>query len=116
MTILYCKNVTALQHMRRLQMAQLLSLPLDTSLNSFEFDGVSTLTINELIVFRVLLCNLNHAVDRDRLMCAVYSDEGPWPDSNVLQVFVGRIRGKLGSQIEILPVRGVGYQMRLLVQ
>lgn len=108
MTLLYCKDLIAIRRVQRLQMTILLPTVKET-----DFQGLNTLTVNENIVFRVLLVNHGLIVSRDQLMCALYSDEGPWPRSNGLQVFVARLRAKMRGQIAIVPVHGYGYRLEL---
>lgn len=100
MTIKFCSGTAQLQSMRRLKA---MMLPTDNELGD--------LTTNEHIIFGVLLANLGSEVTRDQLMCALYSDEGPWPRSNVLQVLTGRLRAKVKGAYFIEPIHGVGYRM-----
>lgn len=99
MTIKFCSGTAQLQSMRRLRLMTLPPIP--------DLD----LTTNEHIIFGVLYANLGDVVTRDQLMCALYSDEGPWPRSNVLQVLTGRLRAKVKGAYFIDAIPGVGYRM-----
>jgi DNA-binding response OmpR family regulator len=63
-------------------------------------------------VLRVLMASANQAVDRNQLLNVVWGDDGN--SSNIVDVYVGRLRRKLEEDFErpqyILSVRGIGYK------
>ena len=75
--------------------------------------GPVDLTHTEMQVLRVLMTSANQAVDRARLLSAVWSDDGNG-SSNIVDVYIGRLRRKLEDDFEhpqyILSVRGIGYK------
>lgn len=70
------------------------------------------LTHTEMLVLRVLMSSANQAVDRNQLLSAVWGDEGN--SSNIVDVYVGRLRRKLEEDFEhpqyLVSVRGIGYK------
>lgn len=109
MTVHFCRNVRALQRMRHLQAIMLLTEDIPDRFLFLSSDH--GLSVNERIVLNVLLCNAGEVVERERLMCALYSDEGSWPTSNTLQVFVNRLRKKLKGKVHIEAITRVGYRI-----
>lgn len=86
---------------------------------SVEFDSRSgavtsdgrpvTLTAQETNVLSYLLHNADRVVSRTELSEHVYGYDAE-RDSNTIEVFIGRLRRKLGAEI-IRTVRGRGYQV-----
>jgi len=69
-----------------------------------------TLTHREWSILECLVLNAGRIVARDRLMSAV-SD---WSDEltpNAIEVYVSRLRAKLGGAARIRAVRGLGYRI-----
>lgn len=69
------------------------------------------LTQREWSVLECLVLSAGRLVTKERLMSAV-SD---WSDEltpNAVEVYVSRLRGKLGDAAQIRTVRGLGYQIR----
>ena len=73
------------------------------------------LSARELAVLDVLLGNANRLISHDELKAVAWSDS-PEISSGAVRVFLTGLRDKLnsiGSRIQILNVRGYGYQVRL---
>lgn len=74
----------------------------------------SDLTRFEQLIFNRLNAANGEIVSKDELMSALYpcyDPEEAKPSSNTIEVFVGRVRRKIGEK-EITTVRGRGYKMR----
>ena len=77
-------------------------------------DGQSsiTLTPTEMQVLRVLMNYSGQVVNRDQLLSAVWNDNEN--NSNIVDVYVKRLRAKLGDDTEkpqhIVSIRGLGYK------
>jgi two-component system response regulator PhoP len=88
---------------------------LDTGSRSVESDGSPVeLTAFEYKVLEYLMMNAGKVVPKGRLVEHVY-DEDLDPDSNVLEVLVGRLRRKLDPERKFNPIetrRGQGYRFR----
>ncbi len=67
------------------------------------------LTSHEFRVLSYLMHHMGEVVSRSELIEHVYAQDFD-RDSNTIEVFVGRLRRKLGSDA-IRTVRGLGYQM-----
>lgn len=65
----------------------------------------------ELTILKRLAADVGNVVTKEELVKALYP-EGPrhGDESNCLEVFVGRIRKKIGREL-IKTVRGVGYKL-----
>lgn len=82
----------------------------DTRSGSVTLHGAPiTLTAQETNVLSYLLHNADSVVSRTELSEHVYGYDGE-RDSNTIEVFIGRLRRKLGSDL-IRTVRGRGYQV-----
>jgi two-component system OmpR family response regulator len=85
-------------------------LRLDTLGGRFSLDGVPLqLTAQEFRILSYLMHHAGAVVSRTELMEHVY-DRHFDSDSNVLEVLIGRIRRKLGTDL-IHTVRGLGYRL-----
>ena len=83
---------------------------LDTRSLEVRLDGKPVqLTAHELKVLRYLLHNAGRTVSRTELTEHIYAQDFD-RDSNTIEVFVARIRKKLGAEL-IRTVRGLGYQI-----
>ena len=75
-------------------------------------DGQSLgLSQREWSILECLVLNAGRLVTKERLMSAV-SD---WSDEltpNAVEVYVSRVRAKIGDAAQIRTVRGLGYQIR----
>lgn len=84
---------------------------LDLAARRVEIDGrVLDLPRREWSVLECLALEAGRVVSKDRLIGAVAS----WSDdlsTNAIEVYVSRIRAKLGDALLIRPVRGVGYRL-----
>ena len=67
------------------------------------------LTPKEWALLRVLASRPGQTFTRERLLEALYQWDGA-SDSNTLEVFISRLRRKLGSDL-IETVRGTGYRL-----
>ena len=85
-------------------------LKLDTASHAVERAGrVVTLTAKEYALLEFLLLNQGRVVGREEIAQHVW-DENFDPFSNVIDVYVARLRQKLGSET-IVTVRGEGYRL-----
>lgn len=81
---------------------------IDTRQRSVVVEGKSVdLTSLEFKFITYLIMSKNKVISQSEIFEHVY-DEGKEPDSNAIEVLVGRIRKKIGSDI-ILTRRGQGY-------
>ncbi len=89
---------------------------LDTGSRSVQVEGNSVaLTAFEYKVLEYLMMHAGEVVSKFQLAEHVY-DEDLDPDSNVLEVLVGRLRRKLDPKRRLNPIetrRGQGYRFRL---
>lgn len=87
-------------------------LRLDVARRRVERAGVAVeLTRREFELLRVLALNAGIVMGRDRLLALVWGYDFE-VNTNVVDVFVGYLRKKLGSEPLIHTVRGVGFVMR----
>lgn len=90
-------------------------LVLDFSAQSVEVSGkLVSLTTFEYRLLEYLVMHANQLVTREDLSSHLY--DGSIPDSNALEVFVGRVRRKIDPTGELKPietVRGRGYRFIL---
>ena len=83
-------------------------LELDTVAQRFSLDGAPlTLTAQEHRILAYLMHHAGRIVSRTELVEHIY-DQDFDRDSNTVEVFVGRLRKKLGVEV-IQTVRGLGY-------
>ena len=78
--------------------------------NAFAREQPLELTLREWSILECLVLNAGRLVGKDRLMSAV-SD---WSDEltpNAIEVYVSRLRAKLGDAAHIRTVRGLGYRI-----
>jgi len=86
-------------------------LRLDTRTARVTLDGVHVaLTAHELRVLDYLMHHPGEVVSRTQLTEHIYAQDFD-RDSNTIEVFVGRLRRKLGAE-RIETVRGLGYRLR----
>jgi len=86
-------------------------LRLDTATSKADVDGVPLkLTSHEYRMLAYLMHHKGAVVSRTELVEHLY-DQDFDRDSNTIEVFVGRLRKKLGVDL-IETVRGMGYRMR----
>jgi two-component system OmpR family response regulator len=86
-------------------------LHLDTKTSKASVDGVSLkLTSHEYRLLSYLMHHMDEVVSRTELVEHLY-DQDFDRDSNTIEVFVGRLRKKMGVDL-IETVRGMGYRMR----
>ena len=91
----------------------------DTSLNLdtvrlYTSDGEELLTVKELQLCRILLETFPNVVTRQQLLTSIW-DEEAFVEENTLTVNIKRLRKKLeaiNSSLEIITIRGIGYQLR----
>jgi DNA-binding response OmpR family regulator len=87
------------------------ALRLDTTRKeSCDGDRALGLTQREWAILECLVLNAGRIVSKDRLMSAI-SD---WSDDlspNAIEVYVSRLRAKLGDAAQIRAVRGLGYRI-----
>ena len=85
-------------------------LAYDSQTGQFELDGLPLrLTALEWRVLSALMLRRDVVIDRLDLMERVYEGDAD-PDSNSLEVIVGRLRRKIGRDL-IETVRGRGYRL-----
>ncbi|TWH35951.1 MULTISPECIES: response regulator transcription factor [unclassified Aminobacter] len=86
-------------------------LRLDTKSSKATIDGVTLkLTSHEFRLLAYLMHHMDQVVSRTELVEHLY-DQDFDRDSNTIEVFVGRLRKKMGVDL-IETVRGLGYRMR----
>ncbi|MDB5704183.1 MAG: DNA-binding response regulator [Sphingomonas bacterium] len=86
------------------------ALAYDSQTGQFELDGLPLrLTALEWRVLSALMLRRDVVVDRLELMERVYEGDAD-PDSNSLEVIIGRLRRKIGRDL-IETVRGRGYRL-----
>ncbi|MGU3399791.1 response regulator transcription factor [Brucellaceae bacterium D45D] len=86
-------------------------LKLDTKTSKASVDGVMLkLTSHEFRLLSYLMHHMDEVVSRTELVEHLY-DQDFDRDSNTIEVFVGRLRKKMGIDL-IETVRGMGYRMR----
>jgi two-component system OmpR family response regulator len=86
-------------------------LRLDTKASKADMDGVPLkLTSHEFRLLAYLMHHMGKVVSRTELVEHLY-DQDFDRDSNTIEVFVGRLRKKMGSDM-IETVRGMGYRIR----
>ena len=89
---------------------QLPGLSIDLAREQVRRAGVPiALTHKEWALLRVLATRPEQTFTRERLQDALYQWDGS-SDSNTLEVFISRLRRKLGSEL-IETVRGTGYRL-----
>lgn len=92
-------------------------IALDTRTQLVTLDGQSVeLTSFEFKVLEYLMLHANKVVSKTELTEHIY-DQDFDRDSNVIEVFVGRLRRKLGANDEFQPIetlRGRGYRFALV--
>jgi two-component system OmpR family response regulator len=86
-------------------------LRLDTKSSKADIDGRTLkLTSHEFRLLAYLMHHMDEVVSRTELVEHLY-DQDFDRDSNTIEVFVGRLRKKMGIDL-IETVRGMGYRMR----
>lgn len=86
-------------------------LRLDTKASKVDVNGVPLkLTSHEFRLLAYLMHHMGEVVSRTELVEHLY-DQDFDRDSNTIEVFVGRLRKKMGIDM-IETVRGMGYRMR----
>ena len=86
-------------------------LRLDTNASKADIDGTPLkLTSHEFRLLAYLMHHMGKVVSRTELVEHLY-DQDFDRDSNTIEVFVGRLRKKMGIDM-IETVRGMGYRMR----
>lgn len=85
-------------------------LSLDTVSSKISLNGtVLTLTALEYKVLSYFIRNKDKVISRTELVEHIYKQDFD-RDSNTIEVFIGRLRKKLGAE-RIKTVRGLGYQL-----
>ena len=86
-------------------------MTIDMTRKEVQIDGVKLeLTHREWSILECLVLNQGHIVSKDRLMSAVASfAEDLTP--NAIEVYVSRLRAKLGRGVSLRAVRGMGYTL-----
>ncbi|MGN6468363.1 MAG: winged helix-turn-helix domain-containing protein, partial [Rhizobiaceae bacterium] len=83
----------------------------DTKASKADIDGKPLkLTSHEFRLLAYLMHHMGEVVSRTELVEHLY-DQDFDRDSNTIEVFVGRLRKKMGVDL-IETVRGMGYRMR----
>ncbi|MGF1688163.1 response regulator transcription factor [Photobacterium japonica] len=85
-----------------------LSLDTRSSKVSYQGDNVD-LTALEFKVLSYMMHNIGKVISRTELVEHIYKQDFD-RDSNTIEVFIGRIRRKIGSDV-IQTVRGLGYRI-----
>ncbi|MVA99893.1 response regulator [Nitratireductor sp. CAU 1489] len=91
------------------------ALRLDTKTSKVDLDGAPVkLTSHEFRLLAYLMHHMGEVVSRTELVEHLY-DQDFDRDSNTVEVFVGRLRKKIGNDL-IETVRGMGYRMHGLAE
>ncbi len=86
-------------------------LHLDMTHHALSIDGAPVeLTQREWSILECLVLNAGRIVSKDKLMSSV-SDWTEELTPNAIEVYVSRLRGKLGDAARIRAVRGMGYRI-----
>jgi two-component system, OmpR family, response regulator len=89
---------------------QVQELSLDTRTSNVLWQGqVVDLTALEFKVLSYLMHNTDKVISRTELVEHIYKQDFD-RDSNTIEVFIGRIRRKIGNDV-IKTVRGLGYRI-----
>ena len=92
-------------------------IQLDTAAQDLKVDGIAVeLTSYEYKVLEYLMMHAGEVISKTRLTEHIYAQDYD-RDSNVIEVFIGRLRKKLdpgGGSKTIETLRGRGYRFRLL--
>lgn len=106
-------RLRAIERRRSTQASSLLvrgRVHIDLSREVVRMDGLPVvLTPKEWALLRVLASRPEQTFTRERLLEALYQWDQT-SDSNTLEVFISRLRRKLGSSL-IQTVRGIGYRL-----
>jgi len=87
------------------------ALRLDTKASKADLNGIPLkLTSHEFRLLAYLMHHMGEVVSRTELVEHLY-DQDFDRDSNTIEVFVGRLRKKMGVDL-IETVRGMGYRIR----
>ena len=73
-------------------------------------DGDIALTRREWAVLECLALNTGRVVAKDRLLQAIASWDADI-GANAIEVYVSRLRNKLGAEVPLRTVRGLGYRL-----
>lgn len=73
-------------------------------------DGEVELTAREWAVFEHLLRHVGRTVPKDQLLQAISSFDNEMT-ANAVEVYVSRLRAKLGDAVVIRAIRGLGYRL-----
>jgi two-component system copper resistance phosphate regulon response regulator CusR len=76
---------------------------------AFVADAEVELSARELALAEVLMRNRGHVLSREQLLSQVWGYDFD-PGSNVVDVYVGYLRRKLGANL-VTTVRGLGYRV-----
>jgi len=72
-------------------------------------EAVTDLSGREFRVLHFLMLHAGQVISRERLLCEIWGYDFE-PRSNVVDVCVGRLRRRLGSESPIETVRKAGYR------
>ena len=88
------------------------SITMDTSTHNLEINGKSiTLSKKEFKILHKLMQQPNKVIKRDILIQTLYGWEED-VESNTLEVHIYNIRKKLGNDVKLVTIRGVGYMLK----
>lgn len=88
----------------------------DVKINSSEGkvyvgDEVVELTALEYRILLIFAANKGKLLSRNQILEKIWDSEGNFVEDNTLTVYVKRLREKLGDNISIETVRGIGYRV-----
>ena len=88
----------------------------DVKINSSEGkvyvgDEVVELTALEYRILLIFAANKGKLLSRNQILEKIWDSEGNFVEDNTLTVYVKRLREKLGDNINIETVRGIGYRV-----
>ena len=99
------------QQLQRLPILQVADLRLNHQLHEVQKSGkIVNLTPTEFVLLEYLMQHSNHVVSRTMIEDQVWGYEKD-PLTNIVDVYIRRLRKKLDAHRLIKTVRGVGYQL-----
>ena len=109
---MYARIVSLLRRYKKIQdtVEPTFELMLDDTKESVTLHGeVVDLTPAEFVVIKLLIKNRNNTVSKEQILYD--SEVFEYGSDGSLAVIINRLRKKLGSEVKIKTVRGVGYRL-----
>lgn len=88
------------------------SVKIDTAMGKvYVNDELVELTALEYRLLLIFACNRGILLTRNQILEKIWDSAGNFVEDNTLTVYVKRLREKLGKNINIETVRGIGYRV-----